>query len=110
MQTQFSGGARFKGKCPRCLQLLPGKVARCPNCGQPATTSSRRLRFAIGIVGLLALLFAIAIMYRTVYEEDLENTATSNEEVEKTPEEELFPSVPPESAKKIAPRQEAAAQ
>ena len=90
-------------KCPRCLQPLPRKVARCPNCNQPVQTSSRSLRLAIGIVGLLALIFAIAMVYRTVYEEDLAKSASPPHELQKSPEEELFPGPPAQGSQTDRP-------
>jgi len=99
MQDNQRLGADLKEtKCSRCLQLLPGKVARCPNCNQPVETSSRALRLGIGIAGLLALIFAMAMMYRTVYEEDLAKSASPRHEVQKSLDEELFPDSPPQGS------------
>jgi hypothetical protein len=102
MQENQRLGADLKEtKCPRCLQLLPGRVARCPNCNQPIQTSSRALRLAIGIAGLLALIFAMAMMYRTVYEEDL--AKSESPQVQKTPEEQLFPDPPTQGSQTDRP-------
>ena len=90
--------------CPRCLQPLPGKVARCPGCGQPIQTSSRRLRLAIGIAGLVALIFAVALMYQTVRDEDSNSADVPTEDVQKSPEEELFPQTAPDNGTKEAPK------
>src|ERR1035441_7190022 len=50
-------------RCPRCLQTVPPKASRCPGCGQPIG-SMRSLAFAIGIAGLLVLVFAMIVMFR----------------------------------------------
>ena len=58
--------------CPRCLQTVPRKASRCPNCGQPIR-STRSLILAIGIAGLLVLLFAMLVMYKVMANEDAAN-------------------------------------
>ena len=95
-----------ENKCPRCLQPLPGKVARCPGCGQPIQSSSLALRLAIGVAGVIALVFVIVLMYQTVRNEDAANKAAPTEDVHKTPEEELFPDPPPDTGSKEAPKAE----
>ena len=50
-------------RCPRCLQPVPPKASRCPGCGQPIHTL-RLLPLAIGAAGLLALVFALLVMFR----------------------------------------------
>jgi len=92
--------------CPRCLQAVPPKSARCPGCGQPIQTSSRALRLVIGFAGLIALLFAVALMYQTVRNEDAGKDDAATEEVKKTPEEELFPPPAPDDPNKEAPKPE----
>ncbi len=92
--------------CPRCLQPVPPKAARCPGCGQPIQTSSRVLRLIIGFAGLIALIFVIGLMYQTVRDEDAGKGAAPTEEVQKTPEEELFPPTAPDSGSKEAPKPE----
>src|ERR1017187_7136286 len=59
-------------RCPRCLQTVPPKASRCPGCGQPIG-SMRSLAFAIGIAGLVVLVFAMIVMYRLVANEDAAN-------------------------------------
>ena len=56
-------------RCPRCLQTVPPKASRCPGCGQPIG-SMRSLAFAIGIAGLVVLVFAMIVMFRLVANED----------------------------------------
>ena len=55
--------------CPRCLQTVPAKARRCPGCGQPIR-STRSLIFAIGMAGLLVLLFAMVVMYKLAANEE----------------------------------------
>jgi hypothetical protein len=56
-------------RCPRCLQPVPPKASRCPGCGQPIHTL-RLLPLALGAVGLLALVFALLVMFRMMRNED----------------------------------------
>src|ERR1035441_10890913 len=56
-------------RCPRCLQPVPPKASRCPGCGQPIHTL-RLLPLAIGAVGLLALVFALLVMFRMMRSEE----------------------------------------
>jgi hypothetical protein len=80
--------------CPRCLQPVPRKASRCPGCGQPIR-STRLLTFAIGIAGLLVLLFAMLVMYRLVRNEDAANAPVPVDE-DAAPQP-LFPDPPPAS-------------
>ena len=66
-------------RCPRCLQTVSRKARRCPGCGQPIH-SARPFVFAIGIVGLLALVFAMLVMYQLVANEDAANAPVPVEE------------------------------
>ena len=107
MQDVQPATADLKGNhCPRCLQSVPEKSARCPGCGQPIQTSSRTLRLVIGVVGLIALIFAIALMYQTVRDEDANKDEVPTEEGQKTPEQELFPDKPADKGTKEAPKPE----
>ena len=81
--------------CPRCLQTVPRKASRCPNCGQPIR-SVRGLTLAIGIAGLLVLVFAMIVMYQSVANEDAAK-APVPVEVNVAPQEELLPDPPPVS-------------
>ena len=92
--------------CPRCLQPVPAKVARCPACRTPVQTTSRVLRLAIGFAGLIALIFAVALMYQTVRNEDSDNGDVPTEEVQKAPDGALFPANSPEKGSSEAPKPE----
>jgi predicted amidophosphoribosyltransferase len=59
-------------RCSRCLQPVPRKAARCPGCGHPAS-SFRHLPLLIGVTGVFALVFVVAIMYFAVRRADLQN-------------------------------------
>ena len=91
--------------CPRCLQPLPGRVARCPGCGQPIQNSSLVLRLIIGVAGFLALIFVVVVMYQTARNEAAAQNAVPVEDVAKSPEEELFPPPAPAGTKE-APKPE----
>ena len=82
-------------RCPRCLQTVPPKASHCPGCGQPIR-SMRSLTFAIGIAGLLVLVFAMIVMYQLVANEDAAN-APVPVEVNAAPQEEIPPDPPPAS-------------
>ena len=82
-------------RCPRCLQTVPSKASHCPGCGQPIR-SMRSLTLAIGIAGLLVLVFAMIVMYQVVANEDAANTPTPVKE-NTAPREELLPDPPPDS-------------
>src|ERR1035437_5005669 len=56
-------------RCPRCLQPVPPKASHCPGCGQPIH-ALRLLPLVIGPAGLLALLFALLVMFRMMRNED----------------------------------------
>jgi hypothetical protein len=82
--------------CPRCLQTVPRKASRCPNCGQPIR-STRSLILAIGIAGLLVLLFAMLVMYKVMANEDAANAPVPvDENADK--QQELFRDPPPASS------------
>src|SRR5512133_1948136 len=95
-----------ENNCPRCLQPLAGKVARCPGCGQPIEGTSLALRLAIGVAGVIALVFAVVILYQSVRNEEASNAVAPIEEGQKTPEEVLFPTPAPDSGSKAAPKPE----
>ena len=82
-------------RCPRCLQTVPPKASRCPDCGQPIR-SMRSLTFAIGIAGLLVLVFAMIVMYQLVANEDAANAPVPAKE-NAAPQDELLPDPPPAS-------------
>ena len=88
-------------RCPRCLQPVPPKAARCPGCLQPIH-SLRLLPFVIGVAGLLALVFAVILMYRMVRIEDAVNTPAPVDE-SLADRQVLLPDPPPEGSKPSEP-------
>jgi hypothetical protein len=53
--------------CPRCLEPIPRRVARCPHCGQPISPFRRMTTIMAGVAGILALIFISVVIYRSVY-------------------------------------------
>ena len=82
-------------RCPRCLQTVPPKASRCPGCGQPIH-SARSLIFALGIAGLLVLVFAMVVMYKVVANENAAKAPVPVDE-NAARQQELFPDPPPAS-------------
>src|ERR1017187_6216106 len=82
--------------CPRCLQTVPPKASRCPGCGQPIR-STRSLILAIGIAGLLVLVFAMLVMYKVMANEDAANAPVPVDE-NADQKQELFPDPPQASS------------
>ena len=82
-------------RCPRCLQTVPPKASHCPGCGQPIR-SMRSLTFAIGIAGLLVLVFAMIVMYQLVANEDAANAPVPVDQ--NAAQQPLIPDSPPESS------------
>jgi len=58
--------------CSRCGQLVTVAGKRCPRCGSPVGMRTKRLPILIGIAGVLALLFVVAIMVVVIQNEDLD--------------------------------------
>jgi len=58
--------------CGRCLQPVAHADAKCRNCGMPRMRT-RRLTIWIAVTGLLALLFVIVIMVKSVWDADIES-------------------------------------
>ena len=87
-------------RCPRCVQILPPKASRCPDCGQPIH-STRWLPFAIGIAGLLALLFVMLVLYRMAKNEEAANAPVPVDE--NAPQQQLLPDSPPANSKANEP-------
>jgi hypothetical protein len=92
--------------CPRCLQPVPDRAARCPGCGQPVQSSSHVLRLVIGFAGMIAIIFLVVLIFQTVRIEDAGKSEAAVENGQKTPEEELFPPVAPDTGSKQAPTPE----
>jgi len=59
--------------CHRCLQPLPPKVGRCPNCGERRQGTVGSIPVLIGTAGVLALAFLIWIMVVVIQNEDIMN-------------------------------------
>jgi hypothetical protein len=53
--------------CPRCLEPVPSRAARCPQCGQPISSFRRIAPVLAGVAGILALIFLCVMVYRVVY-------------------------------------------
>ena len=60
--------------CTRCLQPVPRKASRCPNCREPHSNRSY-LPLLIGVAGIFALAFVMALMYYTAWRSDMSNAA-----------------------------------
>ncbi len=54
--------APIERMCHRCLQPLPHKAARCPNCGERPEGTIRNLPALLATGGILALAFLVWIM------------------------------------------------
>ena len=65
--------------CTRCLQPVPYRAARCPGCGQPHN-SRRALPLLIGVVGIFALAFVMALMYYAAWRADMMNADVPKDE------------------------------
>jgi hypothetical protein len=89
---------RRSENCPRCLQPIPPQASRCPACRLPIH-SQRYVPFAIGIAGLLALLFVAFVMYRMARNEDAANAPVPIDEPQ---QQEILPDPPPSNTKQRA--------
>jgi hypothetical protein len=58
-----------EGFCPRCKVAVTKDVRRCPQCGERISRTSKAPIY-IGVVGLLALLFAGLLMIKTIKDSD----------------------------------------
>ena len=56
--------------CARCLQPVEYRATRCPNCGQPHR-SRRFVPLLIGVAGIFALAFVMALMYYAAWRADM---------------------------------------
>jgi hypothetical protein len=100
-----SGAAPNLDRCTRCLQLLPYKAQRCPDCGQPAK-SRRALPLLIGVAGVLALLFVLGLMWRMVANEEFAKAPVLVDDAS-TRQEEILPEIPPDDGKAKKPEEPA---
>jgi hypothetical protein len=82
-------------RCPRCLQNVPFGASRCPSCGQPIH-SIRSLLVAIGIAGLLVLVFVMLVMYKVMANEDAARAPVPVDEADQ--KQELLRDPPPASS------------
>ncbi len=48
-------------RCPRCLQPVPARVRRCPQCNEKVARPERNLMLLAGIVGAILLIGAIVL-------------------------------------------------
>ena len=65
--------------CHRCLQPIAANARRCPNCGEPHS-STNRLTIFIGVLGLLALVFVAVIMLRMARNSDIDSAPPNQTE------------------------------
>ena len=72
MPTEIPVAPRRGEICHRCLQPVPASAAQCPNCGE-RLQRVRYIPFLLGIGGLLALMFVVALMIKVVRDNDIEN-------------------------------------
>ena len=74
MSTGMSTGRpqQSRGICHRCFQPVPVKAASCANCGE-RVNSFRQLPILVGILGVVALVFVIVIMFQVVRNVDIES-------------------------------------
>jgi hypothetical protein len=82
-------------RCPRCLQNVSAGASRCPNCGQPIH-SIRSLLVAIGIAGLLVLVFVMLVMYKVMANEDAASAPVPVDDADQ--KQQLFRDPPPASS------------
>jgi hypothetical protein len=71
-ETAQNSAAQAGDRCTRCLQPVPARTPRCPNCGQPIVRGGRSLTLLIGAGGVGALVFLVLLMWLVVRNEDLQ--------------------------------------
>jgi len=69
--------------CHRCLQPVPSKAARCPNCGDPLRKGAN-IRTVLGIFGLVIFL-AVAFIGFRMMQNGSDNSSTQTAQPEKKP-------------------------
>ena len=65
--------------CARCLQPVAAKASRCPHCGNKVN-AYRGLPIVVGIVGMIALVFVIVIMFQVVQNVDIESAPPAQQQ------------------------------
>lgn len=81
--------------CNRCLQPVPRKASRCPNCREPHSNRGY-LPLLIGVAGICALAFVMALMYYAAWRSDMSNAPPLADESQK---DEIMVAVPAADAK-----------
>jgi hypothetical protein len=72
-------------QCPRCLQPVPVRKQRCPNCGDYQPAGMRKITLYLGAFGLLALVFVIGLMVAVIHNEDIMNQPPEQKESDQAP-------------------------
>jgi hypothetical protein len=70
--TKEHAAARSEEICHRCLQPVLAGDAQCPACGV-RLQRVRYIPFLLGIGGLLALIFVVALMVKVVQDNEIES-------------------------------------
>ena len=65
--------------CHRCMQPVSDRAVRCPHCGTPQGPRRRATTVLIGSAALLALLFAVCVMFAAFRNEEARNAAPENQ-------------------------------
>ena len=66
----FCGWTMPQSACPRCLEPVEPRAARCPHCGEPIA-GHRNLVLWIGVGGVAVLVFVMGLMWLAVRNDDL---------------------------------------
>ena len=91
--------AELGERCPRCKQVLDTPARRCSNCGQPISGSGRKLTLWIGVGGVAALLFLVALMWVVVLNEDVMKAPVPVDEQTAARQQEILPETSKEADK-----------
>jgi hypothetical protein len=67
-----AAGQRPGEVCHRCLQPIASSAQRCPNCGERLSPTNH-LSLFLGILGLLALVFAAIVMVKVMRTSDTDS-------------------------------------
>ena len=60
-------------RCLRCMQPIPDKAKRCPNCRTPRPMG-RGLPIFLGVCVLVALIFLVFMMVSAMHNEERDNS------------------------------------